>query len=394
MPTPFKVWRYFGKLLFSTRRPVRQCSGLAFARWLAQMRRMIRAELVTELAREIGFDHCSVVPALPPPTADILTKWVAAGYAAEMRWLVRNLERRTDPRRLLPNARSVISVALSYFCQEPAPTLWNDPARGRLARYAWGPDYHELLRSKLKTLATSLEAAIGRHFDWRACVDSSPILERGIAATRAGFIGRNAVYIHPTYGLYVVLGELVISEDAEETPINRSAGTECPPCAACMKACPTQALTAPYTLDARRCIAYHTVENRGIIPTEFRERIERWLFGCDECIQVCPFAKTLSCPGSARLWSFDPERCCPRLDDVLRWTEQDFLDRYRGSVVERLGWRLFLRNAIVASGHSTVEDLIPLVQAFATHQDDLLKTHAEWALARLRAAHRSRANPE
>lgn len=350
------------------------------------MKSVISIELIESLACESGFDFCGVVKAEPPPFADTLPNWVKAGYAADMRWFERTLEKRADPRRLFPEVQTVITVGMSYFCENPDPAVWNEPSRGRLARYTWGPDYHEVMGARLKTFAELLQSATGRKFRWRACVDSSPVLERSFAAIHTGFIGRNAVYIHPTLGLYVVLGELLISERVDNKTSRTTALTECPPCAVCIETCPTQALVAPYTLDARRCIAYHTVENRGAIALELRPKIGRWLFGCDECLQVCPFAG-LSRPGRlVGTWRFDPNLCCPRLEDVLRWADQEFRDRYHGSVVERLGWRLFLRNALIAAGNSRVTELAPLVERYVESSDDLLKSHAEWALAELRQA--------
>lgn len=346
------------------------------------MKRVISSELIERLAYESGFDFCGVVKAESPPFADTLRNWVKAGYAADMRWFERSLQTRLDPRRILPEAQTVISVGMSYFCEEPDPAVWNDPSRGRLARYTWGPDYHEVMRSRLRALADSLQSVTGRTFRWCACVDSSPILERSLAVTHTGFIGRNAVYIHPTLGLYVVLGELLISEPADKTS-NITAFAECHPCAACIETCPTSALVAPYTLDARRCIAYLTVENRGAIPVELRSKIGNWLLGCDECLQICPFAGLSRSGRLVGTWRFDLDRCCPRLEDVLRWSDRDFHIRYRGSVVARLGWRLFLRNALVAAGNSRVSDLAPLVKQFAESTDDVLKSHAEWALAKL-----------
>ncbi len=346
---------------------------------------MIPLDTIETLARQIGLDFCSVARAGRAPHADALQEWVQAGYAADMRWFERSLQKRTDPRHVLADAQSVITVGVSYFCEAPPPELWNDPARGHVARYAWGPDYHAVLGHKLQKLAEALQAALGRSFQWRACVDSGPIIERGFAAARRGFIGRNAVYIHPTFGAYVVLGELLVAEAIEETaPLSQPA--RCPPCSACLESCPTQAFAAPYTLDARRCIAYHTVENRGNIPAGLRAHMRRWLFGCDECLQVCPFTNRLSRAGQAANWRFDPERHCPRLATLLQWRESDFEDCYTGTVIERLGWRRFLRNALVASGNSAFRELIPLVEHHAQSSDEMIRDHAEWALVALKQA--------
>lgn len=350
---------------------------------------MIPFRVTAELAAEVGFDFCAAVSLDRPIDITETQRRVQAGYLADMKWFERSLEKRSDLRRWMPDVRSLITVGLSYFCENPPRELWDNPARGRIARYAWGPDYHKILTNGLRKMAAGLQQLVEHPLPWRACVDSGPVFERHFAAAgQAGFITRNTMFVHAQYGAYVVLGELLVSVPLEPSPpAPHLPADPCPSCRACFAACPTHALVADYTLDARRCLAYLTVEHRTAIPAEFRRPMGRWIFGCDECLQPCSYAlRALPSAGGLKYWKFDPDTSAPPLFEVLRWTERDFLERYAGTAVERIGWRRFLRNALIASGNSGEKSLADLLTLHARSSDDLLSEHAKWALARLAQA--------
>jgi epoxyqueuosine reductase len=349
---------------------------------------MLSYRVIADLAAEAGFDFCAVV--LPEAVSDTsaIRALIQAGYLADMAWFERSLEKRADVRRWMPDVRAIITVGVSFFCENPPKEIWEDPSRARVARYAWGLDYHQTISAGLVKLAEHLQRLAGPNLRWRACVDSSPIFERRYAAAgRTGFITKNTMFVHSRYGACVLLGELLVSEPVEPSPSPPAQPTDpCGFCRACLTNCPTGALVADYTLDARRCIAYLTVENRSAIPIEFRARMRRWIFGCDECLQPCPFVHKLSQPDRLKRWRFDPDISAPALRDALRWSEADFLERYAGTPVERIGRRRFLRNALVAAGNSGEKSLADLLAVHAASADALLRDHAEWALARLAQA--------
>src|SRR4051812_5161321 len=228
------------------------------------------AELTSNIkshALGLGFDLVGIAPAAGPPNGESLDSWLAAGYAGEMSYLAGNAAKRQDPTLVVDGARSIIVVGVHYRAAEPDPALWNDPARGRISRYAWGDDYHDLLLPRLRELQAWLEAHIGRADIGRSYVDTGPILERPVgAAAGLGFQGKNTLLIHPRQGSWFFLGEIVVDVELEyDRPL--SAGG-CGSCTRCQKACPTGAFAGPYVLDARRCISYLTIELKGPIPRE------------------------------------------------------------------------------------------------------------------------------
>ena len=339
--------------------------------------------LIKEYAVELGFDIVGIAPATRVPHAEAYIAWVEAGYAGDMSYMAREPARRQDPRFLLPEARSVVVVAVSYFTADPPVALWNDPARGRIARYAWGWDYHDALMPRLRQLAAWLQQHCDDPVSWRAYVDTGPLLERDLALLAGlGFIGKNTCLIHPQWGSYLFLGELLVSiELAYDSPI--TAGT-CGRCTRCLDACPTGALVAPYRLDSRKCISYLTIELRDAIPEALRAPMGNWIFGCDVCQSVCPWTRRFARPGRQDFLSFEPARCTPSLLELLSMDETQFRTRFGRTPVRRSKWYGLLRNVAVALGNWGDPAAIPALQHAAEESHPLVREHAAWALRRIR----------
>lgn len=343
------------------------------------MRRGVDAERVRALALALGFDLAGIAPAEATPGADRLRRWVAAGYAASMDYIERRLEDRLDARRLLPGARSAIAVGLLYGAQP-------ERAEGdaRIARYAGGDDYHEVVMERLLALAHALEA-LAERVRWRAYVDTGPVQERAWAARAGlGWIGKNACLIHPRLGSYLYLGilftDLVLSPDEPEPD-------HCGTCRACLDACPTDAFPEPGVVDSRRCLAHATIEDPGPVPEALRGGQGAWVFGCDLCQEVCPWnrgVRVVVDPLGLR------ERLAPRdpwrrvsLAWLLGLEEDAWRKATRHTALRRARHRALLRNALVAAGNSRDPSLRDLVARHAAGDDPVLAEHARWALARL-----------
>ncbi len=304
-------------------------------------------EAVKGRARELGFDAVAVGPAGPPPHAGAFERWLAAGYAATMDYLERGSADRGDPERLLPGSRSVIAVALSYAREDDEPG-W----RG-VARYARGHDYHELMRPRLAALAEFVCAAAGADVRCRVAVDTSAILERDVAARAGlGWIGKNTNLLATGLGSYFFIG-VVLTTAA--LPADEGQPDRCGTCTACLDACPTRAFVAPYVLDARRCIAYLTIEHRGDVPEELREGIGEWLFGCDVCQEA-----------------------------LLDLDRDAFRARFRHTPLWRAKRAGLLRNAALVLGNRGDARAVPALERALDDEDEAVRHAAAWALERVR----------
>ncbi len=334
-------------------------------------------EWIRAYAHALGFELVGFAPATRPPNADSFLLWLAQGYAGEMDYMERTAQVRTDPTALLPDAKSAIVVGLNYAPETLPETAY------RIARYALGDDYHTVIRSKLETLLSAIQS-VEPTAQGRVCVDSAPILERDFAwLAGLGWYGKNTCLINTYRGSYFFIGVLLITvELAYDHPALGGCGT----CRKCLDACPTGALVEPYRLDARLCISYLTIENRSAIPTELREGVGDWLFGCDICQEVCPFNhprphQPLRAVPTKEA-RFQP-RALPSLSEVLMMDEAEFLKRFQGSAVRRAKWRGLVRNALVVAGNSGNPDYLPLIERYRHHPDSLLREHAEWAYRKL-----------
>ena len=302
-----------------------------------------RTQLLRRLAREQGFDRVGVAPAQPSARADYVREWLARGMAGEMQYLQRYFEKRVDPSRLLPGAKSVIVTALNYNQEPLVPP--DDQPRGRVAMYAWGRDYHQVLKKKLWHIVDELRARITEPFEAKPCVDTSPMLERELAARAGiGWVGKNTMVLHQELGSYFFLGEIVTTLDLQyDSPATDHCGT----CTRCLDACPTNAFPAPYQMDARRCISYHTIELRNDIPPEFHEAIGDWIFGCDICQQVCPFNESAPQTTEPEFAVRDPGPR-PPLQELLDWQITDYRTILKGSAIKRAKLQMLNRNAQIA----------------------------------------------
>ena len=341
---------------------------------------MSLTDRICEAAHNMGFDMAGIAPAGAPRHAEAFRLWLDRGFSADMKWMGR------DPGRLLPTAGPVVVVGLSYFVEEPPPEIWNDPLRGRIARYAWGRDYHEVMLPMLRELGVFVARETGADVRFRACVDTGPILERD-AAERAGlgFVGKNTNLISRPFGSYLFLGEILVDRELGP-PISNLKSEIVNPCASCrrcLNACPTGALVEPYVLDARRCISYLTIEHRDAISEDLRPLLGHWIFGCDECQQVCPWVIQFSRPGRRRFLGFDPNRCAPRLADLLALDEAAFRERFAGTPVLRAKRSGLLRNAAIALGNSADPAARDILERAAKDADPQVREYAAWAARRL-----------
>ncbi len=361
---------------------------------------MSLTDRIIRRATESGFDFAGVARAAALPHAASYRRWLDRGYSAGMSWLGRGADRRADPREVLPGAKSVVIVGLSYFVQDPPPAIWNDPLRGRIARYAWGPDYHDELLPRVKDLAEFVAAATAGPAHFRTYVDTGPVLEREWAEKAGlGFIGKNTLFIHPRLGSYVFLGEILTDgrwlmadgrweggEAASSVGHQPSAigHLSCARCRRCLASCPTRAFPEPYVLDSRRCISYLTIEHKGAIPEGLRRSMGNWIFGCDECQQVCPWVRKYSRPGRARFLRWRPEHGAPSLVELMGLDDRGFRDRFAGTPVLRAKRRGLLRNVAVALGNSGSADALPALEQAMRDPDPLIRGHAQWAIGQIR----------
>jgi epoxyqueuosine reductase len=330
---------------------------------------------VQGLARQCGFELAGVARAGPAPDADRFHRWVAAGMAGQMHYLTdHRAALRDDPRSLLPSARSVICVGKLY--RTPHAPRYDEADLAWISRYAWGDDYHDVLRNGLERLRESLAERTGP-FESRICVDTAPILERSWArAAGLGWIGKNTSLIHQGQGSWFFLGELLVSLDLDS---GQPAPDRCGTCTRCIEACPTGALT-PYTLDSRRCISYFTIELREPVPAEYRAAMGPHVFGCDICQDVCPWngrAPETDDP------AFQPRMYAPPLEKLAAIEEQEFREIFRGSPIRRARYSGFLRNVAMAMGNAGLEKFRGPLDRLVRHTDPVVAEAAQWALGKL-----------
>ncbi len=355
-----------------------------------------RSQWLKALARDLGFDLVAIVPVAASPHYERYQRWIKAGYGGEMHYLADHLPLKADPRTLLPDARSLILVALNYNVPID-PALRSHPGRGQIASYALGHDYHKLMRKALIQLDRQLAARVRRSSHGRVFVDSAPVLERSWAQQGGlGFIGKNTCLIHPRLGSNLFLGGLLVPEHfAYDAPPRTFAsntsywqqfadGTRgtCGRCRRCLQACPTQAFVQSYELDARKCISYLTIELKGDIPLALRPAMGNWVFGCDICQQVCPWNRHKPPTTHPRLQP-PPDRVAPPLAELLSLTEADFAQRFQGSAVRRARWSGFMRNVCVAAGNWGHPSLLATLENHLFESPELVASHAAWALGRL-----------
>ena len=336
-------------------------------------------DLIKETAASFGFDSVATT------SVDALTidgqrfrDWLGKGYHAGMAYMARNPDLQSNPAELFKGASSIITLAISY-----APKPVDDGNGGRVARYAWGLDYHNVVKEKLHLLVEELEKKLGRSIQARSFVDAVPLLERA-AARRAGlgFQGKNTMLIRRRAGSYFFIAEILSNLELEDTqPIRGTCGT----CTRCIEACPTNAITEPYQIDSNLCIAYQTIENREGIPVELRPKIGDWIFGCDICQEVCPFNRFAS---TSVIDEFLPSQGTGQKLDIVEILQLDsddaFRVKFKRTPLLRAKRRGLMRNAIVVAGNQKCQDARDeLERISADPSDPMLQEHAGWALGEL-----------
>ena len=374
----------------------------------------LKSALIAQ-ARALGFDDCRIAPAQPAAHRALFEQWIAEGKHGDMAWLARNPERRTDPTLVLPGAKSVIVLALNYYqggTPYPTPPDWErrystgsgipatptscappsasaiqhlgssiePPAPPfRIARYAWNNDYHDLIEAKLRLLADFLTTHGGTQ---RPYVDTGPVLERDFASESGlGWGGKSTMQIHRHLGTWFFLADILTTL---ELPPDAPATDHCGKCTRCITACPTQAITAPRRMDARRCISYLTIESKGPIPLQFRHAIGDRIYGCDSCLDACPWNRHAQASHEA---TFQARATIFQhtLRDFLSLTDDTFRALFAKSPIKRIKRPAFLRNVCVALGNTGTPEDLPALETAAQDENPLIAEHAAWAIAEIRA---------
>jgi epoxyqueuosine reductase len=391
---------------------------------------MSLTQAVKAEARRLGFELVGVTTPDPPPHTDVFQRWLAAGRQGEMAYLEseRSRQRRADPRQILPECRSILVLAARYPTPpaNPSPDASVNPSTeapggqppfppaspnfgrgggdeggavraadaqmkpdltGRVAAYAWGADYHDVLVERLRALVEFIQAQVGRPVPNRWYTDTGPLLERDLAQRAGlGWIGKNTCLINPQLGSYFLLAELLLGLELE--PDQPFAADRCGSCTRCLEACPTACILPDRTLDARRCLSYLTIELKGPIPADLRSQIGDWVFGCDICQQVCPwnlrFAPSPQEPPAVEPLEARPGLPQPDLVAELALTPQAFNRKFKGSPLKRAKRRGYLRNVAVALGNRRDPRAVPaLAQSLAGDPEALVRSHAAWALGQI-----------
>jgi epoxyqueuosine reductase len=342
---------------------------------------MMRPETqVKTWAAELGFDECRIARANEATHADDFREWIEAGKHGDMAWLERTPERRCDPREVLHGCQSIICLALNYFPGR-SPFSNEHPGGYRIARYAWNDDYHALIERRLRDFDEKLQTLGGLQ---KPYVDTGPVLERDFASDAGlGWNGKSTMQIHKRLGTWFFLAEILTTLDlTNDEPF----GDHCGKCTRCITACPTRAITAPRRLDARRCISYLTIEHKGPIPLEFREAIGDRIYGCDDCLDACPWNRFAVASGEltfhARTSVFEK-----RLRDFLDLDDEAFRTLFAKSPIKRIKRNRFLRNVCVALGNTGIPDDLPALTRAAADPDPLISEHAAWAIAKIQDRH-------
>ena len=340
----------------------------------------VLARSIRQWGAELGFQGIGIADVELNSAAARLAEWLARGWHGEMDYMVRHAALRADPRRLMPEALRVISCRMNYSAALADESLVPaDGARACVARYARGRDYHKVLRHRLQQLCERIEAEVGS-FAHRVCTDSAPVMEVELAARAGiGWRGKNTLLLARDSGSYFFLGEVLVGLPL---PVDAPVTEHCGSCAACLAACPTGAIRAPYQLDARRCISYLTIELKGAIPEDLRPLVGNRVYGCDDCQSACPwnsFARISSEPDFGVRHGLDRAT----LVELFAWSESEFEARLRGSAIRRVGYARWLRNLAVGLGNApSTPGVVQALRARADHPSPLVREHVAWARSR------------
>ncbi len=335
-------------------------------------------EQLVSFAHEIGFNSCRIAECTAPAHATEFREWLREGAHGEMNYMERGEDKRCDPEKVLPGARSIVVLALNYFQGEQVQRP-QAAATGKIARYAWGDDYHEVIGAKLDEVDQFLRGFSGQQ---KCYVDTGPVLERDYAAQAGvGWHGKNTMLIDEQHGTWFFLAEILTTlELTPDQPVRDRCGT----CERCITACPTGAITAPHRLDARRCISYLTIELKGSIPLELRPLIGDRIFGCDDCLEVCPWNRFAQVSHETA-FSARKSTNGMSLREYLELTDAEFRALFKNSSIKRIKRRGFLRNVCVALGNAGDASDIPALERAAADPEPLIAEHARWAIHQIRA---------
>ena len=337
-------------------------------------------ELLSETAREAGFSAFGIARAdAAPKTAERLRQWLASGAHGDMLWMEETEARRGSPAGLWPEVRSVISLGMSYAPEGDPLALADRPDRGRISVYAQGADYHDVVKKALKRVARWLAEAAGAGV--KVFVDTAPVMEKPLAeAAGLGWQGKHTNLVSRSDGSWLFLGAIYTTLELEPDPPHAA---RCGSCTACLAACPTDAFPAPFQLDARRCISYLTIEHKGPIPEEFREAMGNRVYGCDDCLAVCPWNRFADAARANRAFLPRAELVAPSLADLLALDDSSFRKVFAGSPIKRIGRNRMVRNAAIAAGNSGLPELIPVLERLTNDADAVVAEAARWALGKL-----------
>jgi epoxyqueuosine reductase len=334
-------------------------------------------------AHALGFAACGIARAdAAPEAAGRLRDWLDQGAHGDMLWMEQRSQQRGSPASLWPEVKSVIMLGMSYAPSVDPLALADEAGVGRISVYAQGQDYHDVVKKGLKALARWLvETAPDTNL--KVFVDTAPVMEKPLAeAAGIGWQGKHTNLVSREDGSWLLLGAIMTTLDlAPDAP----GDTRCGSCDACMTACPTDAFPAPFKLDARRCISYLTIEHKGPIPVEFREAIGNRIYGCDDCLAVCPWNKFADAAHANRAFAARAELAAPELADLLLLDDAAFRQIFSGSPIKRIGRDKMMRNALIAAGNSGLPDLLPRVLALLDDPAPVVRGAAAWALSRLDA---------
>jgi epoxyqueuosine reductase len=330
-------------------------------------------------ARSLGFQQLGVSDIDLSAAEDQLQQWLARGFHGEMEFMQRHGSLRTHPEELVPGTIRVITARMDYW-QETATDAWQvigESELGFISRYALGRDYHKLIRKRLLRLSKRIEEAVGA-MGYRVFTDSAPVMEKALAQKSGlGWIGKHTNVLNRQNGSYFFLGEIYTDLPL---PLTEPVSEHCGSCTACIDICPTQAIVAPYELDARRCISYLTIELRGSIPVEFRPMMGNRIYGCDDCQLVCPWNKFAQMTTES---AYLPREGldAPQLVELFSWTEAEFMQRLEGSPIRRIGYECWLRNIAIALGNAkTSQKIVAALKGRLEHPSELVREHVQWAL--------------
>jgi epoxyqueuosine reductase len=346
----------------------------------AKLRERLEAE-----AKALGFCAFGVARADAAPEAGArLRRWLAEGAHGDMLWMAETADRRASPQGLWPEVRSVIALGMSYAPATDPLALADAPDVGRISVYAQGADYHDTVKKALKALARWLVAEAG--CELKVFVDTAPVMEKPLAAAAGlGWQGKHTNLVSRTDGSWLFLGAIYTTLELELEPAEAPHAAHCGSCTACLDACPTNAFPAPFRLDARRCISYLTIEHKGPIPEEFRAAIGNRVYGCDDCLAVCPWNRFAATARRHRAFLPRAELAAPALADLLALDDASFRQVFAGSPIKRIGRDRMVRNAAIAAGNSGRSELVPVLERLAADPDPAVAESARWALRRLPA---------